>query len=115
MAAVTLARRVGIPEGDIGAQRAMVVTNSVFTESARMLAASNEVELWDRFLLGRFISVQLQAPPQSAMAMFVAELGAGCPVVLRGIGGFLLGPVCDVLVLRHFTTPDATSLVVVKQ
>ena len=69
----------------------MVVTNSVFTESARALAASNAVELWDRFLLGQFISAQLQAPPQNAMAMFAAELRAGCPVVLRGIGVFFLG------------------------
>ena len=93
----------------------MVVTNSVFTESARMLAASNQVELWDRFLLGQFISAQLQAPPQSAMAMFVAELGSGLPCRVARHRTFLLGTVCDVLVLRHFTTSDATSLVVVKR
>jgi restriction system protein len=84
-------REAAAARAHYGAQRAMVVTNSVFTESARMLAASNQVDLWDRFLLGQFISAQLQAPPQSAMAMFVAELGAGCPVVLRGIGLFFLG------------------------
>ena len=84
-------REAAAARAHYGARRAMVVTNSVFTESARALAASNAVELWDRFLLGQFISAQLQAPPQSARAMFAAELGAGCPVVLRGIGLFFLG------------------------
>jgi len=84
-------QEAAIARAHYGAQRAMVVTNSVFTESARALAASNAVELWDRFLLGQFISAQLQAPPQNAMAMFAAELRAGCPVVLRGIGVFFLG------------------------
>ncbi len=84
-------REAAAARAHYGAQRAMVVTNSVFTESARALAASNAIELWDRFLLGQFISAQLQAPRHSGIALFGAELEAGCPVVLRSIGLFFLG------------------------
>ena len=73
-----------------GAHRAMVVTNSVFTPSAWSLAASNNVELWDRGSLSRFIAGQIGAPVKGGMALFEAELQAGLPMALRGVGVALL-------------------------
>lgn len=47
--------------------KAMVVANQPFTRAARELAASNQVELWDRRKLAKVI-LSLQAPPQAVSA-----------------------------------------------
>jgi len=83
-------REAAAARAHYGAQRAMVVTNSLFTPSARALAASNKVELWDRGRLSGFIAGQLQAPVRTGMSLFGAELQAGLPMALRGAGMALL-------------------------
>ena len=108
-------REAAAARAHYGAQRAMVVTNSVFTESARALAASNAVELWDRFLLGQFISAQLQTPRSQWHRSVRGRVGSRVPCRAAKHWTLLLGPVCNVFGCRYFTAPLATSLVVTKR
>jgi len=49
-------------KGHYSCQKAMVVTNSYFTEQAKRLAASNDVALWDR----RELALAMNSMPLSA-------------------------------------------------
>jgi hypothetical protein len=71
--------------------RAVVVTNSYFTRTAIVLAASNNVDLWDRDALSRFIPVQSAAAPHSGVALLGDELSAGLPVALKGVRTLVVG------------------------
>ena len=51
-----------------GADSAVVVTSSYFTETAVMLAASNGVGLWNRDVLATFISAQVQSKAHTGWA-----------------------------------------------
>jgi HJR/Mrr/RecB family endonuclease len=66
--------------------RAIVLTNSYFTDSAIALAQSNRVELWDRDILTRLASRNAATPPTTAPARFWAALAAG----FASIGSVLL-------------------------
>lgn len=56
-------------KGYYGCQAAMVVTNSTFTEQAKVLAQANDVMLWDRTqLVAAVLSVQREAAPASPPA-----------------------------------------------
>jgi restriction system protein len=66
--------------------RAIVLTNSYFTESAIALAHSNRVELWDRDILSRLGSHNAADPPATAPALFWTQVAAG----FASIGSILL-------------------------
>ena len=84
-------REAAAARAHYSAHRAMVVTNSYFTQTAIVLAASNDVELWDRDALSRFISVQSEAAPHTGIALLGDELSAGLPVALKGLGTLVVG------------------------
>lgn len=69
-----------------GTERAIVLTNSYFTDGARSLAHSNHVELWDRNKLVQLVSGNGIAPLDAAPALLLKEVVAG----VTAIGGFLL-------------------------
>lgn len=69
-----------------GTERAIVLTNSYFTDGARSLAHSNHVELWDRNKLVQLVSGNGTAPLDAAPALLLKEVVAG----VTAIGGFLL-------------------------
>ena len=84
-------REAAAARAHYSAHRSMVVTNSYFTQTAIVLAASNDVELWDRDALSRFISVQSAAAPRTGVALLGDELSAGLPVALKGLGTLVVG------------------------
>jgi restriction system protein len=78
-------QEVAAARAHYGAQNAIVVTNSTFTSSARSLARTNGVELWDRSILVKFISMQTINPKEEGLTLFKDELKAGLPRLLRGV------------------------------
>jgi restriction system protein len=66
-----------------GAQRAMVVTNAVFTPSAEVLAESNDVELWDRVTLAEVAARHSSVPPDAGIQLWWHEFCRGLPDGLR--------------------------------
>ncbi|MBI3429761.1 MAG: restriction endonuclease [Actinobacteria bacterium] len=61
------------------AHHAIVVTNSTYTPSAKILAESNQIELWDRSDLIREISVLSFEPPLLGMLLLRRQLRIGVP------------------------------------
>lgn len=74
-----------------GANRAIVVTNSVFTKNAQALAKSNSVEMWDRGKLIDFLAAQEFGPPRSGHALFADEFRAGLPTAAKGVLVVIVG------------------------
>ena len=60
---------------------AIVATNSHFSNHARTLAHSNQVELWDRERIAYEMAQMSGVSPALPMNRFGAELRAGAPVV----------------------------------
>lgn len=77
-------QEVAAARSHYGAQHAIAVTNSTFTSSARVLAQTNSVELWDRPVLVNFISRQSISSAEEGLVLFKDELKAGLPRLLRG-------------------------------
>jgi len=73
-----------------GANHAMVVTTSTFSEHARTLAQSNGVVLWDRVALSRELARTRALPAPASTGRFFAALGAGVIVCLGFLGRILL-------------------------
>ncbi len=72
-----------------GAQKALVVTNSTYTTSARLLAKSNQVDLWDRSDLIREVGAHLQDLSEVndvGLTLLKSQLKAGMPRLLRKFG-----------------------------
>lgn len=61
------------------AHHAIVVTNSTYTPSAKILAESNRIELWDRSDLIREISALSSEPPLLGMLLLRRQLRVGAP------------------------------------
>ena len=67
-----------------GAQRAVVVTNSVFTHAATVLAGSNDVELVNRQKLVEMLADQQRdEPAPHGLGVLVLQIASGIPVALR--------------------------------
>lgn len=74
-----------------GAHHAIVVTNSIFTSYAKLLAESNRIELWDRSDLIREVSALSTEPPLVGMLLFRRQLMVGIPRLGRKVlVGFLI-------------------------
>jgi restriction system protein len=73
-----------------GANRAVVVTNSSFTDHAKQLARTNAVELWDRTRLARELSIFSSIPPRSGASQLASQVGAGVAVSSSALFAFLL-------------------------
>jgi len=76
------------------AASAMVVTNSVFTDNAVVLARENGVLLWDRDdLWNEIVRTSLYAPPPAELgwALLVQELRVGIPALTRAAGVVIFG------------------------
>jgi HJR/Mrr/RecB family endonuclease len=71
--------------GHYQGQHAIVATNSYFSEHAKKLAQSNQVELWDRDRMAYEITQFAAVPPTPAPQRFGAELAAGAPVVFGSL------------------------------
>jgi HJR/Mrr/RecB family endonuclease len=67
-----------------GATHAIAVTNSSFTRHARMLATSNQVELWDRDHLVDLLAAQMAViPPVAGLRLLTAQLQTGIRATSR--------------------------------
>ena len=71
--------------GHYQGQYAIVVTNSHFTDHAKKLARTNQVELWDRERVAYEITQTAALPPTSAARRFSDELARGAPVAFQAL------------------------------
>lgn len=75
--------------GHYQGQYAIVATNSHFSNHARKLAHSNQVQLWDRERIAYEIAQMSGVPQPSPASRFGAELRAGAPVVFGFLALFI--------------------------
>lgn len=84
-------QEVTAARGHYDAHHAIVVTNSIFTPSAKLLAKSNRIELWDRSDLIRKMSTLSSEPPLLGMLLLRRQLRVGFPrLYKKALIGFLV-------------------------